>query len=47
MLRSHHIYEHGGKPPAVAEDGKEESNHDWKIQENVTRFTGRLSGWRS
>jgi hypothetical protein len=39
MLRSQHISECGGKPSAAAEDGTEESNHDWTVQEKVTRFT--------
>jgi hypothetical protein len=37
MIRSHHIWEHGRKPPVVAED-RTEKNHDWKVQENVNEI---------
>jgi hypothetical protein len=36
----------GRKPPRVSKDGEEDTSHDWKVRETVTRFSGKPEDWR-
>jgi hypothetical protein len=37
----------GGKPPRVSEDEEEDTSHDWKLWEMVTRSSGKPWDWSS
>jgi hypothetical protein len=47
MLRSRYIYGKRGKLPTVSEGGAEDTSHDWKVWEMVTRSSGKLLDWSS
>jgi hypothetical protein len=36
----------GGNPPRVSEDG-EDTSHDWKVRDTVTRSSGKPWDWSS